>query len=210
MNFDDMRRIWREELTGDFARTRVEYLSAATDRVAKLDAKARRMWWIGTVMVIVVVPTTTLLAIMQISRGYLVATLGVVLITISVVMLAIRWRRLRGAVPDPTLPVSVAVEAQVARLLAWERYKNTVGWWFLGPFAVGYLLVMTSDKVDLAGNPVSFSGVRLSILVTVLSVFLAFYNRRDARLKVRPLREELESWLADLRDSDLGGVPDVG
>jgi len=51
--------------------------------------------------------------------------------------------------------------------------------------------------------------VRLSILVTVLSVFLAFYNRRDARLKVRPLREELESWLADLKDSDLEGVSDA-
>ena len=209
MNFDDVRRIWREEATGDFGRTRVEYLSAATDRAAKLDAEARRNWWIGTVGVIVVVPTTTLLAIMQISRGYLVATLGVVLITISVVMLAIRWRRLRGAVPDPTLPVSVAVEAQVARLLAWERFKNTVGWWFLGPFAVGYLLVMTSDKVDLAGNPVSFSGVRLSILCIVLCVFLAFYHRRDARLKVRPLREELESWLADLKDSDLDGISEV-
>lgn len=209
MNFDEVRRIWREEATGDFGRTRVEYLSAATDRVAKLDAKARRMFWFVTVLTIVLVPTATLLAIMQISRGYLVATLGIVLITISYVMLAIRWRRLRGAVPDPALPVSVAVEAQVARLLAWERYKNTVGWWFLGPFAVGYLLVMTSDKVDLAGNPVSFSGVRLSILVIVLSVFLAFVNRRDARLKVRPLREELESWLADLKDSDLEGVSDA-
>lgn len=209
MNFDEVRRIWREEATGDFGRTRVEYLSAATDRVAKLDAKARRMFWFVTVLTIVLLPTATLLAIMQISRGYLVATLGIVLITISYVMLAIRWRRLRGAVPDPALPVSVAVEAQVARLLAWERYKNTVGWWFLGPFAVGYLLVMTSDKVDLAGNPVSFSGVRLSILVIVLSVFLAFVNRRDARLKVRPLREELESWLADLKDSDLEGVSDA-
>ena len=203
MNFDEVRRIWREEATGDFGRTRVEYLSVATDRVAKLDAEARRMFWFVTVLTIVLVPTATLLAIMQISRGYLVATLGIVLITISYVMLAIRWRRLRGAVPDPALPVSVAVEAQVVRLLAWERFKNTVGWWFLGPFAVGYLLVMTSDKVDLAGNPVSFSGVRLSILVIVLSVFLAFVNRRDARLKVRPLREELESWLADLKDSDL-------
>ena len=209
MNFDEVRRIWREEATGDFGRTRVEYLSAATDRVAKLDAKARRMFWFVTVLTIVLLPTATLLAIMQISRGYLVATLGIVLITISYVMLAIRWRRLRGAVPDPALPVSVAVEAQVARLLAWERYKNTVGWWFLGPFAVGYSLVMTSDKVDLAGNPVSFSGVRLSVLVIVLSVFLAFYNRRDARLKVRPLREELESWLADLKDSDLEGVSDA-
>ena len=208
MKFDDVRRIWREEDAGDFGRTRVEYLSAATDRVGKLDAEARRWFWLVTVLPIVLVPTATLLAIMQISRGYLVATLGIVLITISVVMLAIRWRRLRGAVPDPALPVSVAVEAQVARLLAWERYKNTVGWWFLGPFAVGYSLVMTSDKVDLAGNPVSFSGVRLSILVIVLSVFLAFVNRRDARLKVRPLREELESWIADLKDSDLEGVSD--
>ncbi len=208
MNFDEVGRVWREEVTGEFRRTRVEDLSSARDRAARFDAEARRNFWFGTVLAIVLVPTATLSAIMQVSRGYLVATLGLVLITISVVMLVIRWRRLRGAVPDPTLPVSVAVEAQVARLLAWERYKNTVGWWFLGPFVVGYLLVMAGDKVDLAGNPVSFSGVRLSILVTVLSVFLAFYNRRDARLKVRPLREDLESWLADLEDSDLGGLAD--
>ncbi len=209
MNFDEVGRIWREEVTGEFRRTRVEDLSTARNRAARFDAEARRNFWFGTVLAIVLVPTATLSAIMQVSRGYLVATLGLVLITISVVMLVIRWRRLRGAVPDPTLPVSVAVEAQVARLLAWERYKNTVGWWFLGPFVVGYLLVMAGDKVDLAGDPVSFSGVRLSILVIVLCVFLAFYNRRDARLKVRPLREELESWLADLKDSDLEGVSDA-
>ncbi len=210
MNFDDVGRIWREEVTGDFARTRVEYLSAATDRAAKLDAEARRKWWAGTVMAIVSVPWCTVTVIVGISRGYFVPTLGLVISTISIVIWAIEWRKLRGAAPDPTLPVSAAVEAQVARLLVWERYMDTLGWRFLAPFVVGYLLVMAGMSVTLAGDPVSLGPrVRLSILAIVLSAFVAFWNRRRARIEVRPLREDLQSWLADLRDSDLEGAPDT-
>jgi len=210
MNFDEVGRVWREQGTGEFRRTRVEDLSTARDRAAKLDAQARRNWWFGTVMVIVTIPVYTFGVIVGIMRGYLVSSLGLVIVAISVVILAIEWHKLRVASPGPTLPVSAAVEAQVARLLAWERYKDTVGWWFLGPFVVGYLLVMAGLSVSLAGDPVSFGWrVRMSILVTVLCVFQGFYMRRDGRLKVRPLREDLQSWLADLRDSDLEGAPDT-
>ncbi len=210
MNFDDVGRIWREEVTGDFARTRVEYLSAATDRAAKLDAEARRKWWAGTFMAFVVVPVYTVSVIFVIMRGYLVSALGQTILTISVVIWAIEWRKLRGTAPDPTLPVSAAVEAQVARLLAWERYMNTLGWRFLAPFAVGYLLVMAGLSVTLDGDPMSLGfRVRASIFTIVLCLFLTFYNRRRARIEVRPLREDLQSWLADLRDSDLEGAPDT-
>ncbi len=60
------------------------------------------------------------------------------------------------------------------------------------------------------GDPVSLGWrVRWSIYTIVLAVFTVFYNRRRARLEVRPLREDLQSWLADLRDSDLEGAPDT-
>ncbi len=210
MNFDEVRRIWREEATGDFGRTRVEYLSAATDRAAKLDAEARRKWWAGTVMAMVSAPAYIFAVTVAISRGYLVMALGGVILAISIVIWAIEWRKLRGAAPDPTLPVSAAVEAQVARLLVWERYMDTLGWRFLAPFVVGYLVIMAGMSVTLAGDPVSLGPrVRLSISAIVLSAFLAFWNRRRARIEVRPLREDLQSWLADLEDSDLGGASDA-
>ncbi len=99
----------------------------------------------------------------------------------------------------------------MARLLAWERYLNTLGWRFLTPFVVGYLLVMAGVSVTWPeGDPTSLGWrVRPSVLVIVVSVFVTFYNRRRARLEVRPLREDLQSWLADLRDSDLEGAPDT-
>ena len=204
MNFDEVRRIWREEATGDFGRTRVAYLSAATERVAKLDAEARRNWWMGTVGAIVPAPACIFVVTVAISRGYLVMALGGVILAISIVIWAIEWRKLRGAAPDPTLPVSAAVEAQVARLLIWERYMDTLGWRFLAPFVVGYLVIMAGMSVTLAGDPVSLGPrVLLSILAIVLSAFVAFYNRRRARIEGRPLREDLQSWLADLKDSDL-------
>ena len=210
MKFDDVGRIWREEVTGDFARTRVEHLSAATDRAAKLDAEARRKWWAGTVMAIVSAPAYIFAVTVAISRGYLVMALGGVILAISIVIWAIEWRKLRGAAPDPTLPVSAAVEAQVARLLAWERYMNTLGWRFLAPFVVGYLLFMAGLSVTLDGDPMSLGfRVRASIFTIVLCLIVVFSNRRRARLEVRPLREDLQSWLADLEDSDLGGLADT-
>ncbi len=209
MNFDEVGRIWQEEVTGEFRRTRVEDLSTARDRVAKLDAVARRSSRFATVGAIVAIPVYTFAVILGIMRGYPVSSLGFVIVAISGVSLAIEWRKLRGATPDSTLPVSEAVEAQVACLLAWERYLDTIGWRYLAPVVVGAILAMAGVFDWPAGDPVSAGWVQLSILAIVLSAFLAFSNHRSARLNVRPLREDLESWLADLRDSDLGGVPDV-
>ena len=210
MNFDEVGRVWREEVTGEFRRTRVEDLSTARDRAAKFDADARRKWWTGTVMTIVMVPVYISIVVVLITRGYLVSALGGVILAISIVVWAIEWRKLRGAAPDPTLSMIAAVEAQVARLLARERYLDTLGWRFLAPFAVGSLLVVAGVSVTMAGDPVS-SGWRVpwSIVVIVALVLKVFISRREARLKVGPLREELESWLTDLKDSDLGGMSDA-
>ena len=76
MNFDEVGRIWREEVTGEFRRTRIEDLSTARDRAAKLDAEARRKWWAGTFMAFVVVPVYVAGLISLITRGYLVSALG--------------------------------------------------------------------------------------------------------------------------------------
>ncbi len=209
MNFDDVGRIWREEVTGDFARTRVEYLSAATDRAAKLDAYARRLGWLWTFTAIVAVPYFSFFAIWGIRGGYLVATLGLIIVAISIVIMTIRIRRIRGVAPDPTLPVIEAVRAQVARLLALERFHGTVEW-YLGPLVAGVLVVAAGSSLNMAGDPVSLGlRVRISILWIVLSGVVVFGQRRRARVDVRPLREELESWIADLKDSDLEGVSDA-
>ena len=58
-------------------------------------------------------------------------------------------------------------------------------------------------------GPVTPRRVQVSTFVIVLCAIIAFYNRREARVKTRPLREELESWIADLKDSDLGGASDA-
>ena len=207
MTFDDVGRVWREDVTGEFRRTRVEDLSTARDRAAKFDARARRYWWFGTFMAIVGVPVYISIGIGLIWRGYLVATLGSVIITIAVATLAIQWRRLRGGAPDHTLTVSAALEAEVARLLAWERYQYTSAWWFVGPLVVGWFLVMATTLWTT--GPVTPRRVGFSTFVIVTAVFQVFYSRREARVKTRPLIEDLQSWLDDLKDSDLGGVSDA-
>ena len=206
MKFEDVGRIWRDQDTGEFFRTRVEDLSSARDRAAKLDGWAWRLGLMWTVLAIVTVPVGVFAGIREIRNGQPVAALGVVIVLVSISSLAIRIRMIRGAKADPTLPVSEAIEEQVAGLLGMERFHNTVEW-YLGPFVVGYLVVAAS-----AGDqyPWSLDGrVRMSILAIVAFGLVVFGQRRRARLDVRPLIEDLESWLADLEDSDLGGVPDT-
>ncbi len=207
MTFDDVGRVWREDVTGEFRRTRVEDLSTARDRAAKFDARARRLWWSGTVGAIVGVPWYVVAAFVGITRGYFVATLGFVIITIATATLAIQWRRLRGEAPDHTLPVGAALEAEVARLLAWEQYQYNYAWWFAGPLVVGWFLAV-GGSFWLTG-PVTPGRLGASIFVIVTSVFLVLYSRREARVKTRPLIEDLQSWLTDLEDSDLGGASDA-
>ena len=140
------------------------------------------------------VPFFTSIAIGMIWRGYVLSALGGVVMAIFAVILVIRIRKLRGAAPDPTLSVSAAVEAQVAQLLAWERLKNTVGWRFFAPLLVGDLMIFAGVSVTVTGDPVSLGfRVRASVLAIVIFLILTFLHHRDARLKVRPVREELES-----------------
>lgn len=207
MNFEEIGRVWRDDVTGEFRRRRMESLSPARDRAARFEARARRYWWFGTVGAIVAVPYFAFFAVLGVSRGYLVSALGMVVVATSVASLAIQWRKLRGGQPDSALPVSEAVKAQVACLVAWERYKNTIGRWYLAPLVAGVVVTMAGMSVNMSGEPVSLGlRIRLPVYAIVASMLLELYNRRDARLRVRPLRKDLESWLSGLRDSEVEGI----
>lgn len=203
MNFDDIGRVWREEGTEDVRRTRIEDLSTVRGRAARLIAGARRSVLVDTVAALLAIPFFTYQAIRAPSA---LTALGAIIIVIVVVVIPIRLRVIRRAAPDPTLPVRVAVQAEATRLRALERFQRTVEW-YLGPAAVGMILYLAGLSVDIVGDPVPVAfRIRMSVLGVAAFGLVIFLNRCSLRLRVQPLREDLESWLTDLEESELDGV----
>lgn len=203
MNFDDIGRVWREEGTEEFRRTRIEDLSTVRGRAARLMNRARRLVLVDMVAALVAIPFFTYQAIRAPSA---LAALGAIIIVIMLIVIPIRLRVIRRAAPDPTLPVRVAVQAEVTRLRALERFHRTVEW-YLVPVALGMILYLAGLSVDIVGDPVPVAfRIRMSILGVAAFGLVIFGNRVSLRLRVQPLREDLESWLTDLEESGLDGA----
>ena len=198
MNFDDVGRIWRDEVTGEFRRRRTEDLSSARDRAADLDAKVLRRDLRETIAALIVIPFYIRFAIRASTP---ISALGAIIVVITAAIVPFRLRMARRPARDLTLPVGRAVEIEVARLRAQERLLGSVLVWYLGPFGIGVILHVVGSAIV---SPLF--KVLYTLLVLVACGLLLVLNRRVARLKIQPLREELESWLADLEASDLDEV----
>ena len=127
MKFEDVGRIWRDQDTGKFFRTRVEDLTSVRDRAAKLALKVRRRDLrenIGAVLMVVL----TVVAVMRInsidpeawSRVSPTSWVGVALIAVGFVISLIRRRMAGRSEPDLDVPIGVALQAEVDRLRAQE------------------------------------------------------------------------------------------
>lgn len=200
MNFDDLVRMWREEGTGDYLRTRVEALSSARNRVEQVDASVRRRDLVFTVFAVLFVP---ILVSVGVRAPSFVSAFGVVLIGMSFAASWLLRRRARHDRPDPTLPVRASVADAIARLRAQERFLGYLRPWVLLPLAAGMILAVAGAPVNRAGDPVSvqFRIGYTAVVIALVSVILAG-SRYTARKEYRPLREDLESWLEDLDEYD--------
>jgi hypothetical protein len=192
MNFEDLGRVWQEQGTGDFQRRKVESLSTVRGRAERLFSGFRRGKWIaaGTAIPFILV----MLRVLESPRPWLAGP-GVLIVLAwlaYVLKVALRLGRAAGAEP---LPVRHSVESEVERLRILERFWGNAHWLFLF-LLVGEVMALEGFRSAGAGRGVQAFGF-YAVLVALV-VFGTLARRRDARSKVRPLREELESWLAGL------------
>lgn len=206
MNFEDLGRVWQEQGTGDFQRRKVESLSTVRGRAEKLLGGVHRggKWLVGFTLLLCV-PVFSW-GVLNSERPWLAAP-GVLILwgwTFYLVRLALSLGRPKGARP---VPVRDAVESEVHRLGLLERFWGNAHWLFL-TFLVGEVMAYEGFRpAGLERGPLSV-GFYVALIVIVLTGTLG--RRRDARSKVRPLREELEGWLAGLEAFDFDSELDAG
>lgn len=198
MNFEDLGRVWQEQGTGDFQRRRIENLSTVRGRAERLlSGIHRRGKWIGAF--------TVILLVLLVPRGMLASPRpwlhgsGVLIISVWLAYVIKVVLELGGAKEAEPLPVRVSVESEVRRLRILERFWGNVHWLLLA-FLAGE--VMAFEGLRPLGAERGVMSVGFYVFLIVLVAYGTLARRRDARSKVQPLREELESWLAGLEAFD--------
>ena len=201
MRFEDLKRVWREEGTGEYKRAKIEDLSAAQRRASDLLKRVvrRRLGATGR-MLLISIPLLSWAAIN--APWPLFAWPGAVLCWSWFAYLFVSHWKVGRAKPDPGLPVRDAVHAELERFRMLERH-------FERRVLVFPLLVvgMICLFVGLSRDPQERLGIILTFSVVQL-LFMAWARprvRRNRERVVRPLREELESWARDLEEFEAEG-----
>lgn len=206
MTFDDIGRVWREEPSGEIKRRRVEDLSAAMGRADSFLGPVHRN---ATIIMVL----TTALTVPMLTWGVInaprpaLAAPGTLMIFLWLVLMWSRWRNLRPPTPDSTQPVRVTVEAEVRRLRFLEQFWGDVSWGMIALVFVGEVLAFEGfTPIDAERTIVTF--VFYPLLIGSIAV-LVFRNPVIAKRKVRPLREDLESWLEGLKALEHNDAPQL-
>ena len=208
MTFEDIGRVWREQGTGDFQRRKIENLSTVQGRAERF---ADRFYRRGMILLAVTIPAMAAIVIAAAAdlppRPWL-AWPGLIILIAILLRLLFRWQALRRPRVDATPPVRHAVQAAVDRLRVmesfWERASRPLSYL---PFLVGEILAFEGLRPVGAERGVITAIFYGLLLLTV--VFGSLANRRAVRQTIRPLREDLETWLADLTAFDHDGAPDA-
>ena len=200
MRFEDLKRVWREEETGEYKRVKIEDLSAAHDRASNhLNTMVRRGVGLAGIMLLITIPLFGWGAIN--AFWPLLAWPGAVLLWGWLTYLFVSVWKLGRAKPDPGLPVRDAVQAELDRLRMLERLREGIPW-SLPAFVVGEITLF----IGLSANPRETLG-RVLIFSAVVLLIAALALRGNWRCleRVVRLREELESWAGDLEDFEVEG-----
>jgi hypothetical protein len=206
MTFEDIGRVWREQGTGDFQRRTIENLSTVRGRAQRLlDSVYRRGTWIGTATLLLFVPIAWF-GVVDSPRPWLAAP-GVAMLWIWLIVLLIRVRSLRAPRAETPFPVRVVVQSEVTRLQHLERFWGGRVHWTLPAFLIGEILAFEGFRP--LHVPRGWVTVSFYVALFALVVYATAARRRDVRTTVRPVREELQSWLAGLESFDYDGAPEA-
>lgn len=200
MTFDDIGRVWREQGTGDFQRRKIENLSTVRGRAERFLDRLYRQGMFLFVVTFLSLAVVGAVVAADAPRPWL-AWPGMVILIGTLLRGLLAWQALRRPQVDATPPVRHAVKAAVDRLRYIEGvWEGAARLRFYLPFLVGEILSFEGFRPVGAERGVMTAGFYCFLLFIV--VYGSFKNRRAARQTVRPLREDLESWLADLAAFD--------
>ncbi len=146
MRFEDLKRVWREEGTGEYKRVRIEDLSAAHGRASN---HLNRMVRLGLrsigIMLLITIPLFGRAAIN--APWPLLVWPGAVLLWGWLGYIFVSWWKLGRAKPDPGLPVLDAVHSELDRLRMLERFRKGLPW-SLPAFIVGEIIFFIGLSPD--------------------------------------------------------------
>ena len=203
MRFEDLKRVWCEEGTGEYKRVRIEDLSEARGRASNhLNRMVRGGVGLGGIMLLITIPLFGRAAIN--AAWPLLAWPGAVLLWGWLTYLFVSMWKVGRAKPDPGLPVLDAVHAELDRLRMMERFRVGVPW-SLPAFVAGEISLF----IGLTPNPRE-SLVRVLMFSAAVLLITALAWRQNWRFfeQVVRLKEELESWAGDLGEFEVDGGGD--
>jgi hypothetical protein len=206
MNFEDLGRVWQEHETGDFQRRKIENLSTVRGRAERYLSRLYRHAMINFAITLAVLVAGAAAAAAA-PRPWL-ALPGVIILLATLLKSLFRWQALRRSRADSTQPVRQMVEAEVGRLRVLERFWKGAALHFYLPFTVGEILGFEGFRPIGAERGIMTGGFYAVFFLLVVAGIIG--NRRAVSHTVRPLREELESWLAGLEAFDYDRKPNAG
>lgn len=200
MEFEEIGRVWREEGTGTVLRTRVEDLSSVVGRARRLGGARRRRFartaWIAAV------PMVLVFGYMAWRAPNLVSASGAVLMAAVSALVAVRYVAIARRTSDTTLPVRMALLAELAHLNAIERLRldapriRTLYWLGYAGYVLGVVALEEGDPRVRA--------LALAFLLSFLLVVegLIYFARGRGPRVTETLKDELRSWLGSLDELD--------
>lgn len=200
MNFEDIGRVWRDQGTGDFQRQKIENLSTVQGRAERFLDRLYRRGMVIMVITFLAMAAGVAAGAADAARPWL-AWPGLIILIATLLRTLFGLQALRRPRVDATPPVRHAVQAAVGRLRRLERFWERAALHFYLPVLVGEILAFEGFRpIGAPERGVETAGFYALLFLIVVGGSLG--NRRTAKRNVRPLREDLESWLADLAAFD--------
>ncbi len=203
MDWDEVRSAWKDQ----------RGVEAATPRLGPPGGE-RALWRIirrrdlgETLVGLVLLPVFGVWALTAGAKDRWVeaAFAGLLVVSISYIIVRLSRARKQIPTPDPGASVREFLQAELAAVQTQSRLLRNVGLWYLAPLGVGVIGLVASSR--------GFDGFSLlyALFVIALYVGIAWLNRTALALKVDPVRTEIELQLAELEaHAQLGMGPDTG
>lgn len=189
MDFDQLGEHWRRQDAAEEGRDPVTEIRSIRERARELDRAVRRRDRLETGVAIVMLPLFVWVAL---TSPYPVSAAGAWILVAACILTPLRLRAARKARPLAGSPLAEGLRAELTWLRGQERLLGTVAWWYVGPIALGAVLLVGGG----AGS--SVSKAIYTAIVAAGSAWIVRLNRKAVRNDVAPVTRTLEGWLADL------------
>lgn len=199
MNLDNFKSTWQQ---ADFSGPRFDELAARVrQQTTKFESQIFRRDMIENAAAIVVIvgvtPSVFTAPNLTMRLGFLIVVLGVIGI---VLFLETTRRRDRRPVAD--LSLRDYCQLELVRIDRQIWLLENILWWYIGPTLIGAFVVAI-------GKPSSiYTKCVIGSFFLSLCMFVFWLNKRSARRHLRPLRESVESVLAQCDSQP--SLPDKG